>query len=375
MEGGQKVAGQKPRRISLGRRIVFSLLLSLALLLALDQALALMDWPEVPSHQGVNLEAKELLCYSSDQSARFPMDLTSSPADLALARQIVKSPEALENLRNKTPHCVPRDLIKTDQGMHPERPRKLLLTGDSFAQGFGLPLANTMGPRLEEQLPGVSVRNHGIAGQNVSDVEALQKQLLAEETQPQETIPQVEGILYFYNLNDIVGTPVLGPPNDEFHKWQGTQSDLVRMISTVSGLCRAVQIYRLQRETTQDTIKVLRHQYLGAGSKKRMTATIETMARMAAQAKRRGMAFVVVIWPMMYQDLSGAYPLKDLHALLLARCKTAGLTCVDGLPAFAEHDMADLQVHPADAHPNEVAVRLLADFLIKGKHLPLREGS
>ncbi len=73
----------------------------------------------------------------------------------------------------------------------------------------------------------------------------------------------------------------------------------------------------------------------------------------------RDIPFLVVLWPFLQGLGPGRhYPFQQLHNLVAADCKAAGIPFLDVLPALAATPDEKLWVTPADPHANPLAQRL-----------------
>lgn len=79
-----------------------------------------------------------------------------------------------------------------------------------------------------------------------------------------------------------------------------------------------------------------------------------------------------MLLPWFYKSLDGNYPFLHLHHKILASCRELGIHCIDTAPALeAYRRMSRFHLHPADAHPNGRANRLLVDYLVQTDELRL----
>ena len=375
IEGNDKTERPQAARPSLVKRLLFSLLIFLALLVVLDRIIVLIGWPAWARHEGANNGDGVLLCYSSDPDDSFPLDLAESAADLARARPFFKDKAVLKRFVRDTPHCVSCEEFPRRQGAHPERPRKLALVGGSFTAAYGLELRYSLGPLLEQKLPQFNVNNYGYVGTNTEDVLGVVGDIMGSDVGLRGPHVGTEGVLYFYNLNDLEGADhpwangLSWNATDEW--WNHNGPSHLSPIFRISGLFRAYLIYKSRRLESDETVSNLKRAYLAPENRLHVERTMGRIKQMMELTRARGVGFLVVIYPMLHQDLAGRYPFGAIHKLLLNKCKEAGVKCVDGLPAFGGQDMVDLHVHRADAHPNKLAARLMVDYLIKGGHLPV----
>lgn len=92
----------------------------------------------------------------------------------------------------------------------------------------------------------------------------------------------------------------------------------------------------------------------------------ETLVRVDRMAAEHDSNFVVVIFPFLH-NLGDQYPFADIHHQIATACDQQRIGCVDLLPRLqaAARDGKRLTVNPFDAHPNELAHRIVADELLR----------
>jgi len=90
-----------------------------------------------------------------------------------------------------------------------------------------------------------------------------------------------------------------------------------------------------------------------------LTDTFDRIARMDQLSRKRGIDFYLVVYPLMTTLTD--YPLKSAHVSIQRLAFDRGVALVDLLPAFEEHALEALVVHPIDFHPNAAAHRIAAE--------------
>ena len=102
---------------------------------------------------------------------------------------------------------------------------------------------------------------------------------------------------------------------------------------------------------------------MGALSPKDLWEGVQFHIReMHRRLQARGGRLLLATWPVL-TGLEGDYPFLDVHEAIGLFCHRAGIPWLDLLPALQGQATSALWVHPIDAHPNEIAHRLVADRL------------
>ncbi len=92
--------------------------------------------------------------------------------------------------------------------------------------------------------------------------------------------------------------------------------------------------------------------------------TEHILREMNSACKRAGSDFVVLIFPVFYK-LDKDYPLDYAHESVEMICARNKIQCLDLLKLFEGHKTEKLQVHPMDLHPNEIAHKMVAEYLFE----------
>lgn len=261
--------------------------------------------------------------------------------------------------------CVLYDPAARARGFFPERRDLFLVVGDSFAFGEGVPDTETLGYLLGEKVQQFNFITYGLPGADVSFVANAMKTAF-------ETHPDIRNVLYFYNLNDVLMSKKIAGEQKfivDFQnvRWFNTDapSSAFRRILEKSAALRLLERAVVLRRESALTVRNYRDMYDAGKNGQKLAETFETLASMNKFAAGRGAALTVVIYPLLYRELSGEYPFRDIHRTIEAFCVKYGVTCVDGLGAFdAVGDIRSLIVHPLDYHPNATANRLMVDYLV-----------
>lgn len=240
---------------------------------------------------------------------------------------------------------------------------RIAVVGDSYAFGFGTPMAETFPAELEVALneddePGreYEVLNYGVGGYSSQD------EALVVEHKVLRDDPDL--ILLAYSLNDPEDAPV--QPVHSYYQdaswWQ------------YSHALRKIALTYLQWQ--------IRH--FGAGSYIRYLyrephkwhSVVDAFDRIGRLAGERHVPVVVVVFPHGDVDSWDQYPYADLHRQVIAEARAHGFRALDLLSAFARKPPLAVRLSRGDDHPNarghRIAALAIKDFLRAGP-VPARE--
>lgn len=241
---------------------------------------------------------------------------------------------------------------------------RILLLGDSFTFGCGVPDDTAVFPELlERQLDAelsrtgrrIEILNGGMPGSLTRDWVQLQERV-KDSFQPDITV-----VVFF--LRDGTLTHLIG----------GFFSPIRTRIATrnqESWLYRSSHLYRLLRDpmdrrTISDGYaNVMQTSYFGRGPQmdewRQAQANLRTIQAVAA---RGNSTTALVVFPVLV-ELNDHYPFKNICDLLVRFGHELGVPTFDLLPAFLGHDGPALWVSPRNPHPNPEAHRIAADALL-----------
>jgi len=286
-------------------------------------------------------------------------------------------------LENRTPYCVlfsynahtRRDVeLRVDA-----RVPSVMVIGDSFTEGAGVPEDEVFPRRLERRLQDALGRApqepwqlavmepRAIQVWNVGRRGADQPQIRDDLTR---FLPLVEPdvVVYAFVLNDfemseehrakqqylndlVMDRQRTGTPDWKLPRWLGW-----------SALVRAFTARGRLAEETRRTVDW----YLGMTGPENAEGWARTQDDLRAMrdaveasGERR---FLIAILPLLVGD-EGGYPFDPVHDALLRFCDEASLRCVDLREALGGTDPRSLHVHPVDMHPNGVAHARIAEAL------------
>ncbi len=309
-------------------------------------------------------------CYPTDPRRYLPYDLRSDDGYARLGSivsEVADVPDTwpvakmVDYLRDNAPFCNNIELARLNGGRYPERPRKVLIVGDSFAFGEGLRLEDTIGYRLAEHFPDVNFPNMAWPGSSIDNV-----------LDPVRTPPDVDTVLYFFNINDIARTDALVRRRDALH-------DTIRD-ATVSGenlaaaaaspychysrLCWMLHLRKWEAQRSQASIDYYRDLYFSAENEAPRTRTFERISKMKSELARRSIRFVVVMFPLYYKAPFSEYPFAGIHDLVETELQSRGVEFLDLLPAYNGYwSWYEFTVHPLDRHPSAKAIDVAAEYL------------
>jgi lysophospholipase L1-like esterase len=243
-------------------------------------------------------------------------------------------------------HAVPR----------PPGMRRLVVIGDSVAQGVGVGRANAFPEQLERILdagsaePAVEVVLLARAGYSTG------QELRVLETEASRYQP--DAVLWSYVLNDPAH-PVFHNPNGELGLYHyAPRSRLAHLVAT--------GLFLLREGWQERGCRAEYHARLHCVYRDRIAADLE---RIGAWSRAQGVPVVFAIHPAFEKGgRFEAYSLANVHADLARMARHAGLHPVDLLEAYAGHDPETLKLKDPpgwhDAwHPNTEGHRLAAEAL------------
>jgi len=315
----------------------------------------------------------KLMCYDSNPSGDLDLDL-SDPAQRLRYEPLFPDGELAAHWRD-TPYGVEvrynqaglreRELAPKADGV-----RRIVVVGDSFTYGHGLPEAKSYPRQLErilrERAPdaAVEVLNCGQGAANLAGIQQL------VEFSFRALEPDV--LVYGYFLNDPLdfAPPTAFDDAGRVHDmldvgWLHAEVAPSRTrFSLGARPLRGPRLYEAlvrageQRRLTADTFEWYRDLH-GPPAWPRAEAAL---ASMRAEAERRGCRFVLLVLPVIWK-LDGDYPLEDVHAHIASSARALGIEVVDALAALRGHHDSELMLHPRDRHPSGRYARIVAETL------------
>jgi lysophospholipase L1-like esterase len=248
-------------------------------------------------------------------------------------------------------------------GPKPRGVRRVVILGDSFAEGQGVQeedtLARVLARLLAQRAPGrYEVRNCGRRGAGFPQIyEAF------EDVLPYE--PDL--VVYTLTLNDAVQPPGFRARQTYLNDWILDRTNVPddpdaplsllrpRVFGFVSDRLEAVLT---GRETTRWYLDMW-----SDANREGWLRTQEYLREMKSRLDRKGARLLVAPWPLFF-SLERGYPFTPAHREIYAFCARARIAHHDLLRVFQGRRTSDFWVHPVDHHPNELAHRLAAESLL-----------
>jgi lysophospholipase L1-like esterase len=300
-------------------------------------------------------------CYPSNPRGYFDIDLRL-PGSADRYRRL--APRRFDEIARGHPWAIEvryNSLRFRDADPAPKRPGsvRVLVLGDSFAEGQGVKQDDTLARELDrllaERAPGrFEVRAAVRRGLDFPELsEAFESALGAYE-------PDL--VVYMLTLNDAVQPP-------EFHARQTYMNDWILdrqqlpdhanvkaspWLRSLAYLRSQLESLRVGRATTAWYLEMWSDANPG------WRETQERIRAMQRRLAERGGRLLVAPWPLLV-GLDSGYPFLPAHAEIERFCLTAGIAHHELLAAFRGRRDAELWVHPVDHHPNEAAQRLAAE--------------
>jgi hypothetical protein len=308
---------------------------------------------------------RELLdCYPSNPRGYFEIDLRE-PRSAEKYRRL--APLRFDALVRRVPWAVEsryNDLKFRDGPFGPKRPgvTRVMVLGDSFAEGQGVKEADTLARVLERLLEATTpgkweVRNCGRRGADFPALFEAFEQLLPFE-------PDL--VIYALVLNDADQSDAFRARQTYLNDWIVDRRDQDNEPPRPPGLFDSrvsdfvadrFHAWRVGRETTRWYLDMW-----GEGNREGWARTQGYLREMNRQTGQRGARLLVAPWPL-FVGLEGAYPFAPVHETIARFCLGEGIAHHDLLPVFRGQPSASFWVHPVDRHPNEKAHRLAAEAL------------
>lgn len=286
-------------------------------------------------------------CYPSDPTGYLPLKVVN-PYD------------------GKYWHCVLYDKEQRRQGYNPARKRQIAIVGDSFVFGQGVKESDTLGYILNDTYPQINFQNWGKFNANIIDVAEKCKEIIS-------SVPAVEEVVYFYNLNDVLMSEkvrsrqksIIDFQNVRWSDDEQRKSPLVNMLSksALFSLVRKACVIKWESILTTQNYKDM---YLSESNRKEFLSTMDNIRSIKDSLAEHGISFRVVIYPLMHKDMLGRYPFAPIHQAVINECQKRNVACLDGYAPFESYySMKRFAVHPVDYHPNGLSNRLLVNYIHK----------
>ena len=304
-------------------------------------------------------------CFPSNPRGTFDIDLRLPEND---ARYRRLAPGRYDAIAGHHPWAVASHynaLRFRDAPLGPKPPgvRRVVILGDSFAEGQGVQeadtLARVLARLLEERAAGrYEVRNCGRRGTDFPEIyEAF------EEVLPFG--PDV--VVYTLTLNDAVQPPEFRARQTYLNDWILDRTNAPDAPDASPSFLRPrVFDFVSDRVLALVTGRKTTRWYLDMWSDANREGWMRTqdyLREMSRRLDQKGARLLVAPWPL-FVGLEHGYPFKAAHEAIGAFCTVARIPHHDLLRVFEGRRTSDFWVHPVDHHPNERAHLLAAESLL-----------
>lgn len=229
----------------------------------------------------------------------------------------------------------------------PDNIYRIAFLGDSFTIGWGVKDNDTF-PRqvelnLQKQIKNIEVLNFGISGSSTErQAELLSKYVV-------EFSPDMLALVFFLNDADRRGTMFFMESSKIF-------SNLRKISYFVNAFIGSFESYFMHKAMVSHYIN---------GYKKDSPGWIkakETILKIKAIADKKGMDFVLVLYPVLYK-LNSQYPFTGIHKTIFNFAQNNKIMMVDLFNALQGKNARKLWVSRVDQHPNEIAHAITAKYM------------
>lgn len=249
----------------------------------------------------------------------------------------------------------------------PASTRRVLLLGDSFTYGAGVPDDDAIFPRLLEKALAeerssevgtastIEVLNGGQGGSLTSDWVRL-----LERVGP---VFQPDVVIAVFFLRD--GTRTTAREGFFFPLRDGiVRRNQANWFYRNSYMVRIFQDQLDRRTIGESYTREIRQSYFGSENEtEEWRLAKENLRRIQLLARAQGATTGLVIFPIL-AELDDSYPFRDVCDEVSGFGEGLGMSVHSLLPAFLGHDASTLWVSPADQHPNPQGHRIAAASLL-----------
>jgi lysophospholipase L1-like esterase len=288
--------------------------------------------------------------YPDDPREYFPLDLRDQATRARLAAQGVPD---VDRHAERTPHAVPlRYTESLCRGVTPEPDPtsiRVVVVGDSFAEGQGVREEDTFAAVLDRRLPAAHVINCGRRGYDFPDLRRWVEERLDLE-------PDV--LVYAMTLNDPERSAAFHARQRYIDDWivdrrrtyaegDGSPPPLVpRLFALIEDRLEGARVGAATTRWYQEMVD--------EPNREGFAATVRHVVALRDAMTARGGDFVVVLWPLLV-ELDGDYPFTQAHRTIGDALRAEDVVFHDALPELLGEDPERLWVHATDRHPNEHA--------------------
>lgn len=263
----------------------------------------------------------------------------------------------------RTPYCLRNSAKKREKGKNPERKKRVMIVGDSFALSEGVSDKDSLGYVLNALDLSKNFQNLGRPNYNIWDVFLMMTNLVVKKPAP-------ESIVYVMNINDVLVNADWNKKQFRLNNFmQIQQENFLRRNKSFEDTSTYIQKYfkfeALIANGKEKAIQYYKDLYNSPKNSAELKKTFEHLDAMSIEAKKYSVPFYVFIQPIMYQSISGDYPLSNEHQIILDFCKLTDIKCFDLLNAF-EEKLEVYKINNIDYHLNAKGIKSIAKY-IKGK--------
>lgn len=228
---------------------------------------------------------------------------------------------------------------------------RMAVLGDSFTFGYGVAdPADRFPDLLEARAPGnVEVWNVGSIGANTgAEIEILRSLIASVD---------LDRVLVAYSPNDV--EDLLPLERHDVAPFEGARPGSLRSRSYLLDhvVIRTSLLDASYRQGFYDEVDAFHR------DPARFAPQAARIAEMARLCRDAGLRLDVAVWPLV-SHWGPDYPFDAWHDRIAEAWAAAGVEVIDLREALAGTTYEDLRVNALDAHPNERAQRLVAEYLL-----------
>ena len=224
---------------------------------------------------------------------------------------------------------------------------RILMLGDSFTEGWGVPFEQTFSKRIErlyaERGMKAEVINAGVGNYDT----IMEVSYFLDEGYKYR--PDI--VVLNYTFNDAEPVPAYSRPN-----W------LLRQCYSCVFVFGRLDVLARDASVRPDWKNYYLALY-GGGASAGWLAAKAAMRKLAAETRSRRIKLLVATLPELHELKN--YPLQRITDLVREATGEDGVDFIDVLPALQSYDPATLWVSPTDPHPNAKANEAIANTLFR----------
>ena len=308
--------------------------------------------------------ALSLMCYDDNPSGSLDIDLRD-PNQFDRYKDRFAGDQFQQHWR-KTPYAVAVEYNSSgfrDANFTPRMPgtQRIVVVGDSYTYGHGLPQSKCYPRRLESILrqrdadQDIEVINCGRGMAGIDFIERFSRWALPNL--------QPNVLIYGYYLNDAPSPQDYKGHDQLDTRWLYSEKESNRFSLGARPL-RGPRVYEIflrafeQRSLTRNTLDGL----VQAHQPTNWKATENSIKQINQLAASHDCRFIVIVLPLSYQ-VGGNYPLAQVHQYIVKTLSSSGIEVIDAQPLMRGYDDDELMLHPHDRHPNTTYAQIVAQAL------------